>query len=85
MTVSTAAPVRPEFRMKTLTAEHGDWKLEAVDDQPIPEGKKMAADLTVTFYHKGAVYQKIFWPACRIYTLLAHWTEGIPEGPVDGY
>ena len=69
-------------RREPLRDEHrGDgealWTIEAHDDQPIAEGKKYAADLRVLVLLNGERVREFTYPAYRIWTLLAHWAEGI--------
>lgn len=55
------------------------WTIEAHDDQPIAEGKKYAADLRVVLLLNGERVREFTYPAYRIWTLLAHWTEGLAD------
>lgn len=71
-------------RAAPLLAEFGEWKLEALDNQPILEGKKFASDRMVTITRNGEVQSYFLYPGYRIYTLLAHWREGIPSEVQNG-
>lgn len=66
-----------------MTAQHvaGDdtWTIEAHDDQPIEDGKQYAADLRVLLLLNGERYREFTYPSYRIWTLYAHWTEGLPD------
>lgn len=53
------------------------WTIEAHDDQPIANGQKCAADLRVLVLVNGERVREFIYPAYRIWTLLAHWTEGL--------
>lgn len=67
-------PLRDEYRAgETL------WTIEAHDDQPIAEGKKYAADLRVVLLLNGERIREFTYPAYRIWTLLAHWTESLDD------
>ena len=55
------------------------WTIEAHDDQPIAEGKKYAADFRVLLLVNGERIREFTYPAYRIWTLLAHWTEGLGD------
>lgn len=55
------------------------WTIEAHDDQPIQEGQKYAADLRVLLLVNGERIREFTYPAYRIWTLLAHWTEGLDD------
>ncbi|MEP7738552.1 hypothetical protein ABKW28_12920 [Nocardioides sp. 31GB23] len=65
-------PLRDEWRDGEAV-----WTIEAHDDQPIAEGQKYAADLRVLVLLDGERVREFTYPAYRIWTLLAHWTEGI--------
>lgn len=67
-------PLRDEYRAgETL------WTIEAHDDQPIADGQKYAADLRVLLLLNGERIREFTYPAYRIWTLLAHWTEGLGD------
>lgn len=58
---------------------HEVWTIVAVDDQPILEGRQTAAEMTVTVSLNGWPVKQFTYPSYRIWTLLAHWTEGLAE------
>lgn len=70
-------------RSEPLTAEHNNgehqWVIQAHDDQPIAEGKTYAANLRVVLFRDGQQVREFTYPAYRIWTLLAHWTDGLAE------
>jgi hypothetical protein len=70
-------------RRDVIRDEHavGDdvWTIEFHDDQPIEVGKKYAADNRVVLLLNGERVREFMYPAYRIWTLLAHWTEGLAE------
>jgi hypothetical protein len=55
------------------------WTIEAHDDQPIADGQKYAAYLRVLLLLNGERVSEFTYPAYRIWTLLAHWTEGLSD------
>lgn len=70
---------RPEPLRDECTIGETLWTIEAHDDQPITDGKKYAADLRVLLLLNGERVREFTYPAYRIWTLLAHWTEGLSD------
>lgn len=58
-------------------ADHGEWTVRAYDDQPVAEGKKYPANLTVKIAKSGQPWREFLFPSYKIWTLLAHWTEDL--------
>lgn len=60
-----------------ITESHGEHTVNIYDDAP---DKK---DYRVELTYKGNRVAEIIYPAYRIYTFLAHWTESnLPTEPV---
>lgn len=60
-----------------LTESYKDHTVNVYDDAP------NKADYRVELLYKGEKVAETIYPAYRIYTLLAHWTEGhLPTEPV---
>lgn len=70
-------------RREVLRDQHQDgddtWTIEVHDDQPVFEGKRYAADSRVLVLLNGERVREFTYPGYRVWTLLAHWTEGINE------
>lgn len=66
-----------------LAAEHRVgcrlWRIEAHDDQAIAEGRKYAAYRRVVLLRDGKQVREFLYPSYRIWTLLAHWAEGLAD------
>lgn len=67
----------PASRREPIEATHGVWEIKIFDDQPIAEGKEYAANNRVQLLHRGTVEREFLYPGYRIWTLLAHWTDGL--------
>lgn len=64
------------------TDASGPYTLAIYDDQPVPDGSKHAPEMRVTLSLNGEVQNEFTYPSYRIWTLLAHWKDGLPEpGP----
>lgn len=70
---------RPEPLRDQFHDGERQWDIEAHDDQPIEDGKEYAADLRVLLLLNGERFREFTYPAYRIWTLLAHWTDGLAE------
>lgn len=57
--------------------DHGEWSIRIYDDQPVPDGKKYAPENRVVILRNETQVRDFLYPAYRIWTLLAHWTEGL--------
>lgn len=55
------------------------WIIRVYDDQPIAEGRKYAAYRRVVLMRDGKQVREFLYPSYRIWTLLAHWTEGLAD------
>ena len=70
---------RPEPLTDEYRAGETLWTIEVHDDQPIADGQKYAADLRVLLLLNGERIREFNYPSYRIWTLLAHWTEGLDD------
>ena len=64
-------------RISEIRDTHGEYELVATDDRDIPDGREFAPDLTVTLHHRGVEVKRFAYPTYRIWTLMAHWKEGL--------
>lgn len=75
-----SAPSVVPDRRDPIEDQHGRWTIRILDDQPIAEGHKYAADNRVELLHDATVVREFLCPGYRIWTLLAHWKDDLnPE------
>lgn len=72
---------RREPLMAEYRTDAGLWTIAAHDDEPIAEGKEFAADMRVVLALDGEAVRHFTYPGYRIWTLLAHWTDGLDTLP----
>lgn len=74
----------PTTRAEPEMQAYGDYVLTIIDDQPIADGARLAADVRVVVTKNGEPFREFLYPAYRQWTLLAHWTDTLeapqPEG-----
>lgn len=55
------------------------WTIRVYDDQPIADGRKCADYRRVVLLRDGKQVREFLYLSYRIWTLLAHWTEGLAD------
>ena len=68
-------------RRDPIVESHGDWTITIYDDQPIADGQKYAVKARIVIAHKGRVWREGLRDSYTIWTVLAHWKDGLPADP----
>lgn len=63
-----------------IVRQHDHWTLTICDDLPIQSGT-YAPSRSVHLEHDGVRVLSTICPAYKVWTVLAHWTENLPEPP----
>lgn len=64
-----------ENRAADIVDTWGEYTITVKDSLPIDEGKTFAQERHVVIDYKGTPEKEFTYPAYRIWTLLAHWSE----------
>lgn len=69
-------------RREPIIKRHCGWTLTITDDCPIEDGQTYASQHSVLLAFQGATVREVTCPSYKIWTLLAHWTDDLPEPPL---
>jgi hypothetical protein len=64
-----------EPRGWNFTETEGDWSIETVD----PDAGTHAPDMRAVLKRNGETVREIEFPAYKVFTVLAHWRDWLPE------